>query len=199
MKTLALKITHTGSKDIGDDTLVVMMKQGDTGAIGILIERHRIYITRIASRFLLSDDDTLEVVQDNFIRVLKNIRDFDNRSRFTTWMYTIAFNLCLDKLKAIRRRRKIFHSVNEVNLLDVPVELNDPSGDADMEEIVGAIRSIAGELSEVQRVVFILRDLQDLPVSEVCRITGFDAVKVKANLYHARKYMREQLWKGGYL
>ena len=194
-----MRITHTGSKDIGDDTLITMMKQGDTGAMGILIKRHRIYITRIASRFLLSDDDILEVVQDTFIRVWRNIRDFDNRSRFTTWLYTIAFNLCLDKLKAIRRRREIFHSVNEVNVLDVQVELNDPSADADMEEIAGAIRSIAGELAELQRVVFILRDLQDLPVSEVCRITGFDAVKVKTNLYHARRNIREKLCKGGYL
>jgi RNA polymerase sigma-70 factor, ECF subfamily len=192
-------ITQTGSRDTGDDKLVALVKQGDTGAIGILIERYRIYVTRTASRFLLSDEDIREVVQDTFIRVWKNIGDFDSRSRFTTWLHVITFNLCLDKLKAIRRRRKIFHSGNVGNTLDIQAEYFDPSRDADMEVIAGAIKSIAGELGDVQRLVFILRDLQDLPVSEVCSITGFDAVKVKTNLYHARKYLREKLWKGGYL
>jgi RNA polymerase sigma-70 factor (ECF subfamily) len=192
-------ITQAGSRDTGDDKLVAMVKQGDTGAIGKLIDRHRIYVTRIASRFLLSDDDIREVVQDTFIRVWKNIGDFDNRSRFTTWLYTIVFNLCLDRLKTIRRRRKIFLSGNGGNTLDFQVEFTDPSGDADRKVIAGAIKSIAAELGKVQREIFILRDLQDLPVSEVCRITGFDTVKVKTNLYHARKFMREKLWKGGYL
>jgi RNA polymerase sigma-70 factor (ECF subfamily) len=51
----------------------------------------------------------------------------------------------------------------------------------------------------VQQLIFILRDLQDLPVEEVCRITGFKPDKVKANLFHARKFMREKLIQGGYL
>jgi RNA polymerase sigma-70 factor (ECF subfamily) len=61
------------------------------------------------------------------------------------------------------------------------------------------IRKLAGQLSRVQKLVFVLRDIQDLPVEEVCRITGFGAGKVKSNLYYARKIIREKLEKGGYL
>ena len=194
-----MKIADRDSRNTSDNELVALVREGDTGALGLLIERHRLYVTRIASRFLLSGDELKEVVQDTFIRVWKNIRDFDNRSRFTTWLYIIVFNLCLDRLKAIRRRRKIFPPVNEESFAYSQIEFIESSDVLDMKILADVIRSAAGELADVQRVVFILRDLQDLPVSEVCSITGFDAVKVKTNLYHARKYMREKLWKGGYL
>jgi len=166
--------------------------------LGILVERHREYAARIASRFMLGDDDICEVVQDAFIRVWKHAGDYDSRNRFTTWFYTIVFNLCLDRMKSLRRKgwRTTGYNPSDMDLPAAPAEA---AGSYDREVITGAVRMYAAELGEVQRTVFILRDLQDLPVEEVCRVTGFDAVKVKTNLYHARKYVRERLMKGGYL
>jgi len=176
-----------------------MIRQGNTKAIGILVTRHRAYIANIAGRFLLADEDVCEVVQDTFIRVWKHIDEFDDRNRFTTWLYTIAFNLCLDKMKAIRKKRKIFERIGDTTPAGLAENQPDPSGKLDDKLIAKAVRRFADELGDMQRAVFVLRDLQDLPVEEVCRITGFDAVKVKTNLYYARKYMREKLLKGGYL
>ena len=165
----------------------------------ILIERHRHFVTGIASRFLLSQEDTREVVQDTFIRIWKHTGDYDNRSRFTTWLYTITFNICLDRIKAIKRRRELFCPANEGQLADLLAAYGDQARDLDREIIAGAVRNIAGGMAETQRIVFVLRDIHDMTVEEVCRITGFDTTKVKTNLYHARKYMREKLLEGGYL
>jgi len=194
-----LQIAQTLSQDASDDQLATILKDGETRAIGILIERHRLFVTRIAARFLLSDEDTREVVQDTFIRVWKNIRKYDNRNRFTTWLYAITFNLCLDRIKSVKRRHQMFHSENEWQLTDLQPVYHDPAGDVDKELISGAIWTIARELGETQRMVFILRDIHDIPVNEVCQITGFDPVKVKTNLYYARKYIREKLAEGGYI
>lgn len=182
-----------------DPGLIVRTGEGDTAALGILMGKHREYVARIASRFLLRDEEICEVVQDAFIRVWKHAGEYDSRSRFTTWLYTITFNLCLDRLKAIKRRHALVVPVYATAETDSPQEQYDAAGSYDREVITGAVREYASELGEVQRTVFILRDLQDLPVEEVCEMTGFDTVKVKTNLYHARKYVRERLIQGGYL
>ena len=104
----------------------------------------------------------------------------------------------------IRQRRlkedgRIVSRLNYETRADYQVESMDQIADPDHVRLGKVIRSLARQLSKVQRLVFVLRDIQDLPVEEVCHITGFDAGKVKSNLYYARKFMREKLEKGGYL
>ena len=168
-------------------------------AFSTLVDRHSLFITRVVSRFLLPDEDACEVVQDTFIRVWKHINDFDDRGKFTTWIYTISFNLCLDRIRVIKRRPEAYFQHDFEKASENLAEFSDPTDLTDNAAIEEAVRTYAAELGKIQRLVFILRDLQDLPVADVCRITGFDTEKVKANLYHARKFMREKLIQGGYL
>jgi RNA polymerase sigma-70 factor (ECF subfamily) len=182
-----------------DERLVSLIRQGNAVALGQLVERHQHYITRIVSRFLFCEEDTQEVVQDTFIRIWKHLDDYDGRCRFTTWVYTIAFNLCLDKTKTLKRRRDIRIPLNYETLAAYHLEITDHTINSDHAGLGKVIRVFAQQLSKVQRLVFVLRDIQDLPVEEVCHITGFDTDKVKSNLYYARKFIREKLEKGGYL
>jgi RNA polymerase sigma-70 factor (ECF subfamily) len=182
-----------------DEKLVLLIRQGNSVAFGQLVERHQPYISRIVSRFLLCEEDSREVVQDTFVRIWKHLDEYDGRCRFTTWMYKIAFNLCLDKSKAIKRRREVQIPVNfeaRVEFQEAGLSHNTHPDDTDLGKV---IRNLSRHLSNVQRLVFVLRDIQDLPVEEVCLITGFDSGKVKSNLYYARKFIREKLEKGGYL
>ncbi len=90
-----------------DEKLVSLIRQGNSVAFGHLVEKHQPYVTRIVSRFLFCEEDSREVVQDTFVRIWKHLDDYDGRCRFTTWIYTIAFNLCLDKTKALKRRQEV--------------------------------------------------------------------------------------------
>jgi RNA polymerase sigma-70 factor, ECF subfamily len=180
-----------------DDKLVSLIRQGNSMAFRQLVERHSPYVSRIVSRFLFCEADSCEVVQDTFIRIWKHLGEYDGRCRFTTWVYMIAFNLCLDKTKALKRRREVRIPINLENQVEYGAE--DSNRNPDHVGLSTVIRTLSRELSKVQRLVFVLRDIQDLPVEEVCRVTGFDAVKVKSNLYYARKFIREKLEKGGYL
>jgi RNA polymerase sigma-70 factor (ECF subfamily) len=182
-----------------DENLVSLIRQGNSVAFMHLVERHRPYITRIVSRFLFCAEDSREVVQDTLVRIWKHLEDYDGHCRFTTWIYTITFNLCLDKTKAIKRRREVRMPLNFETLPDRHREIMDQYADMEHAELGKVIRHMSRQLSKVQRLVFVLRDIQDLTVEEVCHITGFDADKVKSNLYYARKYIREKLEKGGYL
>jgi RNA polymerase sigma-70 factor, ECF subfamily len=186
-------------KGTSDEKLVEMTVNGNTLAFKKLVEKHSPYVAGIASRFLLKYEDTRDVVQDTFVKAWKNLVNFDNRCLFTTWLYTIAFNLCLDKLRVNRRRMEISMSEEHMNNPRRKADSENPVQKIDSRTITRAIRSYAEKLGTIQRQVFVLRDLQDLSVDEVCRITGYDTDKVKSNLYHARKFMREKLLKGGYL
>jgi len=185
--------------DTRDEELVEMAIHGNTMAFSVLVERHNKYVTRLASRFLLREEDIRDVVQDTFIRVWKRLPDFDGHYRFTTWLYTISFNLCLDQLRVLKRKREIQLSEDIVLKSNTWIDDNNATQKADSAAIAQAVRKFSLGLSKVQQLIFILRDLQDLPVEEVCRITGFKPDKVKANLFHARKFMREKLIQGGYL
>ena len=182
-----------------DEKLVNMANDGNTLAFRMLVERHSKYVIGIASRFLLKEEDTRDVVQDTFIRVWKHLGNYDGRGLFTTWIYAIVFNLCLDRIRIKKRKPEISLTEDQMGRIDSETDTGDPAHQIDSGSLTRAIRNFSGELSRVQRQVFVLRDLQDLPVEEVCKITGYGTDKVKSNLYHARKYMREKLIKGGYL
>lgn len=181
-----------------DEDLISLASSGNALAFKRLMERHWEFVTRITARFLFREEDTHEVVQDTFIRVWKNLHRYDHRGLFTTWLYSIAFNQCLDRMRINRRRMEISLDREDVSH-DFREESADLATTLDTQSIMRAIRESAGCLSLVQRQVFVLRDLHDLSVEEVCNITGYDSDNVKSNLYHARKKIREELTKGGYL
>jgi RNA polymerase sigma-70 factor (ECF subfamily) len=182
-----------------DEKLVNMAMSGNTLAFTSLVERHTRYVSGIASRFLMREEETRDVVQDTFIRVWKHLANYNGHTLFTTWLYAIAFNLCLDRIRVKKRKAEFRFTEENMGRIYEQADSTDPVNDIDSGSITRAIRNYSEELSMVQRHVFVLRDLHDLPVSEVCRLTGYDTDKVKANLYHARKFMREKLTKGGYL
>jgi RNA polymerase sigma-70 factor (ECF subfamily) len=191
--------TNIYDHDSDDARLVALAGNGVNGAFRLLVERHSRYVAGIVSRFMFREEDCREIVQDTFVRIWKHLPEFDGRGKFTTWIYTITYNICLDRVRHIRRRPECRFSEEDIQKHQVSVDGDDPFQTTDAAVLAGAIQKYARQLAATQQLIFVLRDVQDLPVEEVCMITGFDAVKVKTNLYHARKYIREKLTKGGYL
>ena len=196
-----MKLENKNTFDDGtcDDKLVALASNGINGAFRLLVERHSRYVAGIISRFMFQEEDCREIVQDTFIRIWKHLPEFDGRNKFTTWIYTITFNICLDRIKYIRCRPECRFSEEDIEHHQAASGCDDPAPALDDALLAGAIQKYAKGLGATQQLIFVLRDLQDLPVEEVCRITGFDTVKVKTNLYYARRFIREKLIKGGYL
>lgn len=184
---------------IPDQNLVDLALSGHDAAFQSLMERHQGFVVRLTSRFLFNKQDVQEVVQDTFVKVWKNLSKYDSSGRFTTWVYTINFNLCLDRLKALKRRPEVQLNDDMLQRLSGICPDDQKTQELELQRIADAVRGYAGKLSKIQRMVFVLRDLNDLSVDEVCHITGFAPDKVKANLFHARKILREKLVAGGYI
>jgi RNA polymerase sigma-70 factor (ECF subfamily) len=182
--------------NIKTDTLELLIEEaqkGDLRAFEKIIKDHQSYAYAIAFRFLCDEDDAEDVVQESFIRIWNHLQDFDPETKFTTWMYRIVINLCYDKAKTNKRRAHVFSRFS-----------NDASGEhwtvhSDMEqelsnrEMVALIKSLADGLSEKQRMIFLLRDLQDLTIEEVADITGMSESAIKTNLFYARQNIRKKL------
>ena len=158
-----------------------------------LVREYQPYAFSLAMRFLCDEADASDVVQESFLRVWKHRERYNPEQKFTTWLYKIVANLCLDRFRSQKRIRTWFSSGGrDVILEDLPDERNWESALAN-EQLGGIVRALSQGLSKKQKLVFTLRDLQDLSVEEVVDITGMSVASVKTNLHYARKAIRDLL------
>jgi RNA polymerase sigma-70 factor (ECF subfamily) len=170
--------------------LVLRSKAGDLAAFDQLIRGCQSYAYSIAVRLLCDEDEAEDVVQQSFIRVWKHIGRFDQRRKFTTWLYKIVTNLCLDRLKATRRRSEVFSPLDLNNDVDAVADEQSLDQIQTNEEMIRLVKALTGRLPAKQKLVFVLRDLEDLPMDEVSEITGLSVGSIKTNLHYARRTIR---------
>lgn len=175
--------------------LLLRSRQGDMDAFRLVVEHYQGYASSLAIRMLCDTDEADDVVQDAFIRVWRHLSNYDTGSKFTTWLYTIVTNLCFDHLRARKRSREVFVPADEKILDSVPSGEKEPDRAMRDEDTIREIERHTGNLPPKQRIVFVLRDLQDLGVQEVSEITGINTGAVRTNLFLARRKIREGLEK----
>jgi len=175
--------------------ILLASQNGDTRSFEKLVETFQGYAFSLASRFLGNEEDAQDVVQETFIRVWKHLPEFDYRCKFTTWMYRIVTNLCLDRAKSLKRKEKILsHNPADSagNLWKNVTEDIDLEDKSIKEELAVIITGLAAELTPRQRAVFVLRDLQDVSIAEAAQILGISNNSVKSNLCHARQNIKKR-------
>jgi RNA polymerase sigma-70 factor, ECF subfamily len=178
------------------DVLVQLIEdaqKGDVTAFEKIVRYHQSYAYAIAFRFFCNEDDAEDVVQESFIRIWNHLKDFDSRMKFTTWMYKIVVNLCYDKAKSNKRRMSVFARLNDNSSKDDYIESTNIERDLTNKETAALIKRIADGLSEKQRMIFLLRDIQDLTIEEVAVITGMSDSAIKTNLFFARQNIKKKL------
>jgi RNA polymerase sigma-70 factor (ECF subfamily) len=182
------------SKIITEEELLKLIREaqrGDLNAFETVLKNYQYYAYTVAFRVLTNDDDAKDVVQECFIRIWKNLGGYNAKVKFTTWMYKIVINLCYDKL----RRRKSEYERNEVLDEQFIGSDDNPEQLLSNKEQAEIIKHISDGLPEKQRMVFVLRDLEELTTDEVSQIMEMSVESVKANLSIARKTIRAKLIK----
>ncbi len=181
-----------------DVALVRRARAGDEAAFTELVERHQGRVYQHASRLMGNAQDAEEVLQDTFVQVFRNLDRFEERSRFSTWVYRIATNEALMRLRRVSRQR-------EVALEDLPVAAVDraseelrafarsPLDHVMDREIREALQRALEELPEEYRVVFVLRDVDELTNAEAAEILGLTVAAVKSRLHRARLFLRDRI------
>jgi RNA polymerase sigma-70 factor (ECF subfamily) len=185
-------MTHSGSTSIDDAELVAQCRAGETAAFDVLVERHRRQVYQLCYRFAGNHEDASDLAQDTFLRAYRALGTFRGHSAFSTWLYRVAVNVCLNR-KAGKR------------LPTEPIderEFTDRSADpADREvirkETAAAVRAAISQLPEKQRATLILRTYQELPHDEIASILGSSVGAVKANFFHALANLKKLLRESG--
>lgn len=174
-----------------DADMIHKCSNGDEKAFRILVEKFQHYAFNLAFRLVLNEDDAKDIVQESFIRIWKHIHQYDQKILFTTWLYKIVINLCYDNLKSTRRRNHM--AMRLADNQAITASNNNASENEDNKELIRKIRKLSKALALKQRMVFILRDLLELPIKEVSRILGLSEGSVKTNLYLARLNIRKRI------
>ena len=167
--------------------------RGDQNAFRTIVSQNQSFLYAVAYRFLGSSADAEDAVQEAFVRLWKNLHNYRPEVKLTTWLYKIVVNHSLDVLKSAHRK----HQKSRVDVQSHTSIISGKATDDDMHaaELHAFIQEAASELTPKQKAVFILRDLEELPVEDVCNILSMSAGNVKSNLYYARQQMSEKLKK----
>jgi RNA polymerase sigma-70 factor (ECF subfamily) len=187
--------------DTTDEELMLRFQRGDRGAFTSLVRRHKSPLYTFALRQLKHGPTAEEVVQDAFVRVLQRAQDFKHAARFTTWLYTIARNLCIDQMRkrAIRRHPSLDEpegggEAEGANLAD---RLPDARANVERGAVSGEIRervlAAVDALPDEQREVFLMRELAALPFAEIASIVGVPENTVKSRMRYALERLQAAL------
>lgn len=174
------------------DEFIERSKRGDSDAFRHLVEGHQSYAFTLAFRLVCDEESARDVVQESFIRIWKHLHEYDPAVKFTTWLYRIVVNLSFDHLKMDKRRKRVMENEQE---LDERFALDNNGTEQGFvnRDLAERIRSVAARLPLKQRLVFVLRDLNDLSVQETAEALAMSGGSVKANLSYARQAIRKHM------
>ena len=176
-----------------DRDLLLALRDGDEGALNELIGRKTKPLIQLVQRILGDLEEARDVVQVTFFKVWENRTKFDERWSPNTWIYRIASNLAIDHLRS-RKSRERSHEPVKQHLRQVA----DANSSRDLSglqhsEVAAIFRELSAGLSEKQRMVFLLREMEGLSSAEVAGILGCRESTVRNHLFNARKILRREL------
>lgn len=188
------------SPDPPDETLMLRFQSGDRAAFAQLVRRHQGPLYNFALRQVRTPQVAEDVVQEAFVRVVQSAADFKHEARFTTWVYTITRNLCIDQLrkKALRKHPSLDETKGEGG--EGPTlgeQTADPRASVERAatgtELKERIALAVDKLPDEQREVFLMREVANLPFKEIAEITGVPENTVKSRMRYALERLQEAL------
>lgn len=190
------KLASTIAKE-DEHLLVKAAKAGDQKAFEELVNRYETKIFRLTMNITRNREDAEDAMQDAFLKSYSHLKDFNEDSRFYTWLVRIAANEALMRLRKRRPNQFSLDEPIEAEEEFMPRELEDwgPSPEqrfaqTEMKEILS---KVIDTLTPDFRVVFVLRDVEDLSTEETAKTLGISVPAVKSRLLRARLKLREKL------
>ena len=189
-----LQTTSVGGL-VTDEMLVAEIQSGDRTAFRELIQRWQHKMFTFCYRQLGEDSLAEEAAQDIFLKVFKNIQRFRGESKFSTWIYRIAHNHCINLQQRHHRRYRGMHESIE-DAVPLSTEDQSPLDHVESLDFNSRLQDYLMELPEEHRTLLVLRDIQDCSYEEIVSITGLSLGTVKSRIHRARKALRPLLEQG---
>lgn len=160
-----------------------------------MIDTYAPVIYRFAFNVCRNQDRAEHTTQETFVSILRKLDQFDNRSKFTTWLYSIVSNHCLMLARSARSERFVSIDDEESPVAEIALGTtdSDPHEELERSDLKQHLDAAIEKLSPDHRMIFMLRDIEGLSTEEVSKVTGLSIPAVKSRLHRARSFLREQL------
>lgn len=196
-----------------DETLMAAFKEGDASAFSTLVMRHEKPLWNYLRRFVHDNAIAEDLMQEVLLRVLRNAAEWKPAAKFSTWLYAIARNLCIDySRRMVHRRTTSLDAAVRGNgdgqadgqgggrSLSGPLRIDRLAGaDRDGEavalgrETAARIEAAIASLPDEQREVFLMREVMDMPFADIAEVTGAALPTVKSRMRYALERLRQAL------
>jgi RNA polymerase sigma-70 factor (ECF subfamily) len=187
-------------KNLTDNELMMLAKDGSEEAFAIIIDRHKSGVTGFIFRMLGNYEDAVDLAQESFVRVFLAINRYKSSHAFSTYLYRIASNLAISELRKRKRRRLISltwvrSGGDSMEEFEIPLASAEPGPEMDVveEERRIAIEKAVMSLPEKYRAPIILRDINDLSYEQVAESLGLGIGTTKSRISRGRAVLREKL------
>lgn len=185
-----------------EQELVTRAKQGDQDAFAQLVEANQNRIYSLTLRMTGHPEDAADLAQDAFLRAWRTLPSFQGDSSFSTWLYRLASNLCIDFLRQEKRKKANLTVMSLDDDEDSPsAEIPDrrfaPENELQRKELRHAVGQALLQLSDEHRQVLVLREADGLSYTEIAELLNLEEGTVKSRIARARLSLRNILQKDG--
>jgi RNA polymerase sigma-70 factor (ECF subfamily) len=174
--------------------LIEAAKNGDKNAMAAVVKTYEKTIYNFAFKICRNPDKAEDIMQETFFSMIKSLKQFDGKSKLSTWLYRIVVNHCLMEG---RKKKNDFVSLDDDDGLYDNSYAADwdtiPDNAVENEELRKILDSSIEKLSPEYRVVFLLRDVEGLSTEETAKISELSVPAVKSRLHRARAFLRKEL------
>jgi RNA polymerase sigma-70 factor (ECF subfamily) len=185
-------VERSGEHSGGDEALVAAAKEGDSAAFEGLLRNHEAEVLRVVRLLGIPAADHEDVAQEVFIRVFRHLDSYRPGRSFGGWLYRIAVNACHDHRRRAARRSREEAASEQREAVDDRPGLEVLAGGS---ESRGLLEGALEALSERERAVFVLCEMEELPTREVARALQISSITVRRHLGRARRRLQEFLEK----
>jgi RNA polymerase sigma-70 factor, ECF subfamily len=174
---------------LSDLDLVSKARNGDRGALEVLVERHTPRVQRIASQVIGDLEEARDAAQESLVKLCTRLRQFRGEAQFATWLHRLVVNTCRDRLARQRIRQ-----TEPLDFADEPAgDDGDPSCAALLADKRRELAAALARLSADQRLVVVLRDVCGLTYEEISRVARMPVGTAKCYVHRARARLRVRL------
>jgi RNA polymerase sigma-70 factor (ECF subfamily) len=168
-----------------DLELVERLQRGEDAAFDELLSRYKRAVVNFCYRLLGNADDADDAAQEVFVRVYQRIGDFKPRGKFSTWLFALARNACIDRLRYQKR-----HPTEPLDTTPEPAMV---SHETETREIGDQIAAAVLQLPEDQRTAIVLAEYHGMSYAEIAGVMRCSEKSVESRLYRAKQTLRQRL------
>ena len=177
--------------NVNDQRYISLVKEGDKNAFVALVDRYKDMVFTLSLKMLKDRQEAEEVSQDSFLKVYKSLDRYKGESKFSTWIYKVAFNTCLDRIKK-NKRLQALANISEIDKQETTPLINglDLIEEKERKQL---IQDCMQELEGEDGFLLTLYYFEEQSLEEIAKIIGITSNNVKIRLYRSRKKLASLL------